>query len=428
MPSILIATMPIHGHVTPLLAVARHFTERGDRVRFVTGARFAGVVEETGAEHVPLPAEADFDDRQDWNKTFPERAALKGTKAIAHDIEHIFVRPGLPQHDAIMAAHAAEPADVVLADPAVTGGAFLLGHPSGVRPPVVMCGICPLMIGSRDTAPFGMGLMPLRGPLGRARNAALALLTDKLVLPAAHRIADQLFHRVHGRPIPFAVLDWARHADAIVQFTVPEFEYPRSDAPATLHFAGPISASGSRAPLPPWWHELDGSRPVIHVTQGTIANSDFGQLVGPTLEALADEDVLVAVATGGRPVASLPPLPGNARAAEFLPYDDLLPKTDVYVTNGGYGGVQYALRYGVPLVAAGSHEDKPEVIARIAWTGVGRRLRTDTPTPAALRRAVRAVLDDPGYRRAARRIADRMATTRGVHHLADIVDALIART
>ncbi len=65
MASIIIATVPIHGHVVPLLAVARHFAERGDRVRFVTGARFAAAVAATGAEHIPLPPEADFDDRED---------------------------------------------------------------------------------------------------------------------------------------------------------------------------------------------------------------------------------------------------------------------------------------------------------------------------------------------------------------------------
>ena len=37
-------------------------------------------------------------------------------------------------------------------------------------------------------------------------------------------------------------------------------------------------------------------------------------------------------------------MPANARAAEFLPYDELLPRTDVYVTNSGYGGVRPALR------------------------------------------------------------------------------------
>jgi UDP:flavonoid glycosyltransferase YjiC (YdhE family) len=80
-------------------------------------------------------------------------------------------------------------------------------------------------------------------------------------------------------------------------------------------------------------------------------------------------------------VDSLPPLPANARAATFLPYDSLLPKTDVFVTNGGYGGVQYALRYGVPVITTSGHEDKPEVAARIAWSGAGRRLKPPGPPP-----------------------------------------------
>src|SRR5262245_10495820 len=142
MASVIIATVPIHGHVTPLLAVARHFAERGDRVRFITGARFAGVVEGTGARHIPLPEdEADFDDRQDWQETFPARAGLKGSKAIAFDIENVFIRPARAQHDAVMAAHTDQPGDVVLADPAFTGGALVLGHPLGVRPPLVVCGV-----------------------------------------------------------------------------------------------------------------------------------------------------------------------------------------------------------------------------------------------------------------------------------------------
>ena len=427
MSSIIIATVPIHGHVTPLLAVARHLVERGDRVRFLTGSRFARVVEASGAEHLPLPAEADFDDRRDWDAIFPERASLKGAKAIAFDIEHVFVRPGRPQHDAVMSAHAAEPADAVLTDPAFAGGAFLLGHPLGVRPPLIMCGVLPLTISSRDTAPYGMGITPFPGPLGRLRNAVLAGLTGKL-FASINKIADDMFRDLHQRPAPFPVLDWPRSAEAIVQFTVADFEYPRSDAPATLYFAGPISASGSQAPLPTWWPELDGSRPVVHVTQGTVANRDYRQIIAPTLQALADDDVLVVVSTGGRPLDTLPALPANARAAEFLPYDELLPRTDLYVTNSGYGGVQYALRYGVPIVATSGHEDKPEVAARVAWSGVGRRLNTETPSPAAVRRAIHTVLHDGRYRHTAQHLAHRIAATNGLQQLTDIVDSVIANS
>jgi UDP:flavonoid glycosyltransferase YjiC (YdhE family) len=130
------------------------------------------------------------------------------------------------------------------------------------------------------------------------------------------------------------------------------------------------------------------------------------------------------VSTGGRPLDTLPELPENARAATFLPYDELLPRTAVYVTNGGYGGVQYALRYGVPIVATGGKEDKPEVGARVAWSGVGRRLRTERPTPRALRRNILAVLHQPRYREASRRIAADMAAAPGFACLANVVDQL----
>jgi MGT family glycosyltransferase len=424
MSSIIIASVPIHGHVTPLLAVARHLVGRGDRVRFITGARFAGAVTATGATHVPLPDAADFDDREDLNERFPARAALKGVKALAFDVEHVFVRPARPQYDAVMAAHAAEPADAVLVDPAFAGAAFLLGHPRAARPAVVVGGVLPLSMASPDVAPYGLGLPPARW-LNRPRNRALTALTGR-VFRRATAVADEMYRDVHGVALPYPILDWAGHADAVVQFTVPAFEYPRSDAPPTLSFAGPISATGSQAPLPSWWGELDTGRPVVHVTQGTIANKDFGQLVGPTLDALAGDDVLVVVSTGGRPLDTLPPLPANARAAEYLPYDELLPRTAVFVTNGGYGGVQYALRYGVPIVATGGKEDKPEVGGRVVWSGVGRRIRKERPSPRALRRAIRSVLHDPRARAASTRIAADMAAAPGLEGLTAVIDGLTA--
>ena len=81
--------------------------------------------------------------------------------------------------------------------------------------------------------------------------------------------------------------------------------------------------------LPYWWAGLDYPLPVVHVTQGTVANANLGQLLVPALRALAGEDVLVVAATGGRPLAALTaalggPLPANARVAEFLPYGDPL--------------------------------------------------------------------------------------------------------
>jgi len=408
--------------VTPLLAVAENFVNRGDEVRFITGSLFADKVAATGATYVPLPAEADFDD-QPLAERYPERAKLKGLKAGVFDVEHVFARPAKSQYETIVAALAAKPADVVIAESVFVGASFLLQRPRSARPAVVMCGVIPLSITSRDTAPFGLGLPPAR-VLNRPRNAALAVIIRR-VMQQANRTLNALHREVHGSDIPWTFIDWGRHADALVQFTVRSFEYSRSDEPSTVSFVGPLCATGSRASLPEWWSDLDGTRPVIHVTQGTVANTDYDQVIAPALRALADDDVLVVITTGGRSVSTLAPLPPNARAATYLPYDELLPRTSVFVTNGGYGGVQHALRYGVPIVATGGKEDKPEVGARIAWSGVGRRIRSERPTPRALRRDILAVLNQPRYRQAARRVAADMAAAPGFAGLADIVDRLV---
>ena len=103
-------------------------------------------------------------------------------------------------------------------------------------------------------------------------------------------------------------------------------------------------------------------------------------------------------------------MPANARVERRIPFDALLPHVDVMVTNGGFGGVQLALAHGVPLVAAGRTEDKVEVAARVAHSGAGVDLRTQTPTAARIREAVSTVLAEPQYTLAARRIQ------REIHH------------
>ena len=433
MASVLVCSSPLIGHVTPMLAVAAGLVERGHDVRFLTGQRFEHRVAETGATFVPLPAEADFDDTK-LDETFPGRVGLKGPKGIRFDIKEIFMRPGKAQYQAIQAAFAERPVDAVLAESLFMGAALLLVGANPRRPAVINCGIVPLSLASRDTAPYGLGIPPMPGVAGRMRNRALQTLTEKVVFGPVQKYADGVAREVTASPFPTFFMDWPRAADHIAQFGVRDFEYPRSDLPETVHFVGPLSqggaaaAGGATAPaLPEWWADLDAGRPVVHVTQGTVANRDFDDLVRPAIAGLADDDVLVVVTTGGRPLDSLSgPLPRNVRVASYLPYDELLPKTDVLVTNGGYGGVQFALRHGVPLVVAGETEDKTEVSARVAWSGTGINLRTNRAKPEAVAKAVRAVLSDPSYREASTRIGVAIRDSRGVDELADLLESLSA--
>ena len=180
MSSHLIAAVPIHGHVAPLLPIAAHLVARGDTVRFLTGSRFAEVVAATGATHVPLPADADFDDR-DVVARFPEREGLSPLAALAFDIEHIFVRPAEGQYAAVQQLLAAAPVDAVIVDPLFLAGALLAELPAGRRPPVLVAGVVPLALPSRDLAPFGLGVPPLSGLPGRLRNGLLRAVNARVL-------------------------------------------------------------------------------------------------------------------------------------------------------------------------------------------------------------------------------------------------------
>lgn len=429
MKSFLICSTPVHGHVTPLLAVSRYLAQRGHRVRFMTGQRFADVVRETGAEFVALPKEADYDDT-DMNVAFPGRVGKTGVAGIRWDVSNIFLKPAPVQIRAVDDALAQEPVDAILVENMFIGAVGLLSRPRAERPAIVNLGIIPLGVESKDTAPFGLGILPRPGMLGRIRNVMLDLLTKKVIFGGVQREAEQLMLEATGQKLDGFFMSGASRADAIVQFTVADFEYERSDLPATVHFVGPVSrATQSDRELPAWWSELDGSRPVVHVSQGTVANTDYEELITPTMAALANADVLVVVSTGGRPLSTLPtPLPANVRAAEYLPHDRLLPLTSVYVSNGGYGGVHYALEHGVPLVVAGTTEDKAEVAARVRWTGAGVSLRTNRPTPHNIGTAVRRVLADPSYATRSQMIGTEIELSSGLAGLEAVISTLVADT
>ncbi|MGB4778219.1 glycosyltransferase, partial [Microbacterium sp.] len=380
MSSLLVCSTPVHGHITPLLAVTRALTSAGHDVRFLTGARYQRAVEAAGARFVPLPAEADYDDR-DMDAAFPGRVGRTGVAGAKWDLQHIFLEPAPAQLRAIDEQLRLQQADAVLTEALFFGGMLLLCRPSGARPPVLSLGIVPLGLRSRDTAPFALGIPPLPGPLGRLRNGMLTWTTDRLVFADLQRAAERIVRETTGGELLTPAMNYPALADAVVQFSVAEFEYPRSDLTTPVHFVGPVSLGASSSEtndatsaLPAWWDDLDGARPVVHVTQGTVANGDLEDLVMPTLRALADRDVLVVASTGGREMPQ-GGLPSNARIAPYLPYDLLFPRLAAFVTNAGYGGVHFALAHGVPILATGNTEDKSEVSARVAWSGAGLRLR-----------------------------------------------------
>ena len=429
---ILFAATPAAGHLNPLLAIARMALARGDEALVATAGYLRPSVEKSGARFLPLAAGADIDFTR-IEDVLPERASLPpGPEQLRANFERIFLDPMPPQAETLRGIIASERPDIIVVDDLFFGATALFLDEETPRPPIVACSITIMVADRPDGAPTMIGLPPARDEATRAAYAAIAIEAERLFGAPVRAYADAKLAEMGLPPLPCSVLH-SRHlmADAFLQTTVPAFEYDFVGLPDHVRFVGALPPPPQRdVTLPDWWGELDGSKPVVLVTQGTVANADLGELIEPTLSALgARDDLLVLVTTGFRPIGNVRgPIPKNARLAEFLDFAVLLPKVDVLVTNGGYGTVQLALQAGVPIVAAGRTEDKAEVGARVAWSGVGIEIPSQRPEARDLRAAVDRVLSEPSFTERARAIAADMAAIDTPAVILGTLDRLVAES
>jgi UDP:flavonoid glycosyltransferase YjiC (YdhE family) len=162
-------------------------------------------------------------------------------------------------------------------------------------------------------------------------------------------------------------------------------------------------------------------RPLVYVTLGTVFNDP--ELVRSVLDAVADLPISIAVTTGpGTDPSTLGPRPANVAAAPFVPQALLMPLASAVVSHTGSGTMLGALASGLPQVCLPRGADQFANADRVQAVGAGIRLLPDEVTPESLRAAVTAVLDEPGYARAATASRDEIAA---MPSAAEVLDDLV---
>lgn len=428
MVNVVMGSVPVPGHFGPVRTVAADLVRRGHKVTVISGSKYRAAVEEIGAFFVSLSGAANFDIRELVSELdrqgIPEGLPRFEAELTAMCVESLPAQFLVLQE--VLAGSDAGPA-VVVSETAFWGAhPFLLGAAAPEVKGYVTLGVLPYAQSSIDTAPFGMCLPPDSSEEGRARNREANSFIQTHALASMQAKYEHALRKLGvDAEVPFALDAAPLLMDRYLELSIEELSYPRSDTPDSVRFVGPLPALEARGDLPAWWGEVLDAEKVVVVSQGTLANQDFSELIEPTLQALADRPVLVVAVTGRQ--VTLPKVPANARVAGFIPFGSLLPHADVLVSNGGFGSVQQALTYGVPLVLAGAKEDKPESNTRLASTGAAVNLATGAPTPEAISEAVESVLTRDDYRNHARRLAAAYARTDALGEIARTVTELGSR-
>ncbi|GAB4025216.1 glycosyltransferase [Spirosoma koreense] len=404
---ILFATLPMDGHLKPLTALAVHLRNQGYDVRWYSGPSYSVTVQKLSIPYYSFRQAREIN-QFNLDQELPERTSIKGTiERLRFDMNHIFLSR-IPEFMADLKAIRREfPFDLVICDVLFMASPFIKAM---FNVPVIAAGIAPLGESDRSLPPAGMGLEPSASFWGRRKQDFMRFITTHFLFKPCTDQFNTYLRQYGLEPTDKLFFDTlVRRVDVYWQSGVPGFEYPRNSLSPTIQFVGPLLPyrSGKSRPFRPK-AALQRYRRIVLVTQGTVER-DPKKLLMPTLEAFKlATDTFVIVTTGGSSTEALRmrfPQP-HFLIDDFIDFQTVMPLASVFVTNAGYGGVLLAARHGLPMVAAGVHEGKSEIAARINYFKLGISLKTETPTANQIRESVEQVLNDPSYRRNVKQLSD----------------------
>ena len=402
---ILFANFPADGHFNPLTGLAVHLASMGYDVRWYTSKSYAPKLKKLRIHHYPFNKAVDVSDGA-FDTVFPGR--VKQTSQIGKlkfDLIHAFILRAPEYYADIKQIYREFAFDLMVADCAFTGIPFVKDT---MKIPVVAIGVFPLTASSADLPPTGLGMEPSYTVLGKIKQAILRALANRIIFKGPNKVMHQMLddnNIPHNNENVFDAL--LQKSDLLLQSGTPGFEYKRTDMSRHIHFIGPLLPHNAGNNNIQWFDErLNQYKRVVLVTQGTV-EKNINKIIVPTLEAFKDSNTLVVCTTGGSQTAALRKRypHSNIIIEDFIPFNDVMPYADVYITNGGYGGVMMGIENNMPLVVAGIHEGKNEICARIGYFKLGVNLKTENPAPRQIRKAVDEAIANPVYKQNVHKLA-----------------------
>ena len=376
MATILAYTSPALGHLLPISALLSELSRRGHTVHLRTLSTGVEIGQRLGFTADTIDPRIERIELDDWKATNPVASlklsvAVFGRRAV-HEVTDLAETVARAHPDALLV-------DVNCwgAQSAADAGPIPWACFSPYTPPLRSPGV----------PPFGLGLRPMSGAVGRMRDAAVRTAVvgrlEKVMLPPINTI------RAKVNVGPVASMDeFLRRSPLLLVASGKPFQYPQTDWGDAVQMIGPCVLDPGPNTDPDWLVSVD--RPIVLVTTSSEKQAD-DNLVQTAMTALADEPVhVVATMPAGQSdgIATSP----NATVCRFVPHGAVLDRAVCAVTHGGMGATQKALAHGVPVCVVPYGRDQFEVARRVEVARCGTRLPAKKLSPPRLRTKVREAM------------------------------------
>jgi UDP:flavonoid glycosyltransferase YjiC (YdhE family) len=386
---VLCTCLPGHGHFNPMLALAQGLTRAGHEVAFATAADFCPHIESTGF------------------------AAFPAGLALARQMEE--ARRRYPEEDGLVAMERFE--------------RFVPRMLAGVAAPARAADLVPLVdewqpdLLVHDETEFAGPVAAARAGIpwadqsvGILRPLAMARLAGETLAPLCAEYGVDV--GPFGGMFRYLYIDVAP----------PSMQSAEIDQVAVAHPVqnATIDPGAEGESLPEWVHRLPPDRPVVYVSLGTVFNAKARDVFAAVLQGLRAEPLtaILTIGTDNDP-DDFGPQPDHIHIERFIPQSLLLPFCDAVVNQGGTA-ILPILAHGLPLLVVPQGANQFHNAEACVGAGVGLRLLPADVSAEAVRRAVRALLDDPGLREAAGRVQRELAEMPGPERGVALLEQLAA--
>ncbi|HVN92418.1 MAG TPA: glycosyltransferase [Terracidiphilus sp.] len=405
---------PGTGHLNPLTALARRLQQRGHTVIIFGIADVEARVRAAGIDFC-LIGQSDYP-LGTLQKLDQRLGEMTGAEVLRFTMDRVCNTARMVLRDGLDAVRNAN-LDALLVDEADMANniAEYLGLP------FISLALIPPMVNDNRYPPFYFGWSGSQRWWARARNEiAIRILT---------RVARPIFDAVNEYRVAWGMNVGRIPGEGLsklAQITqLPRaLEFDIEPPPPHLYYTGPFVDAVQRPPVDFPWDQLDG-RPLVFASLGTLQNQsrDKFQMIA---EACAPLDVqLVMSLGGGLTREQLGPLTGNPLVVNYAPQLEIVKRATAVITHAGLNTVLESLAEGVPMVCIPLGNDQPGVAARVKAHGAGIVIHPRKVNAKRLRSAVRKVMEEDSYRRAARKIQSAIAQIDGPGQAADIIEDVL---
>jgi MGT family glycosyltransferase len=389
---------PAPGHIHPTLPLMAELVRRGERVIYYSLEEFQPLIERTGATF------------RSYGQDFPLFDYIPDIDKITNPflVIELFLQTSQWVLDHLLDDIRALQPDYIIQDSFCPWGKFAaqaLRLPAVASVPSIAFNRKIMAAGPRELVDLIGMLWSGYKPLQHGRKLLQDMKARHDITPPRNILA--LFRNYAALNIVYTSRLFQPYADS---FDEQQFK-----------FVGPSRFQRQDAPAFPF--EQLGPQPLIYISLGTVYN-DRAAFFRTCIEAFAESKYQMVMATGGKVQReALGAIPDNVIVRPYVPQQEVLERSALFITHGGMNSVSDAFLAHVPMLLVPQRADQPWVAKRIVELGAGKVLALRNVTANSLRQAVEEILSHPGYKKAAVQVGESLHLAGGHQRAADEIEA-----